>query len=47
MTYLVSIRIAQYETEVYVDAANEAEAVAKVRATLTGRDARWANVFVG
>ncbi|AGC35747.1 hypothetical protein ACP46_gp62 [Rhizobium phage RHEph06] len=47
MTYLVSINYGGNETEVYVTARNEAEAIAQVRATLTGRVARWANVFIG
>lgn len=47
MTYLVSIRFAQREREMYVTAANEVEAVEIVRSLLTGAEARWASVFVG
>lgn len=47
MTYLVSIRYAQHETDVYVVARNEEEAVSKVRFSLDPIVRRWASVFVG
>lgn len=47
MTYLVSINYGGNETEEYVVAKNEVEAIAKVRASLPARVARWANVFIG
>lgn len=47
MTYLVSINYGGNEEDVYVTAASEAAAIAAVRATLSARVARWANVFIG
>lgn len=47
MIYLVSIRIGQNETDRYVEAASEQEAIDKVRSSLDTFARRWANVFVG
>ena len=45
MTYLVTIKTANNERDVYVTAKNEAAAIKVVRSTLTGTEARWASVF--
>lgn len=46
MTYQVSINYGGNETEELVVASSPAEAIAKVRASLSSRVARWANVFI-
>lgn len=47
MTYLVSVKIANEEFEVYTSAASEAAAIEAVKKTLTTKQARWASVFIG
>ena len=46
-SYLVTIKTVAAERDVYVSAKSEAAAVAQVRKTLAGFEARWASVFVG
>lgn len=46
MTYLVSIKTAGTERDVYVSAQTEAAAIAQVRKSLSGIERRWANVFI-
>ena len=45
MTFKVYIQIGRNEREVYVQAKDAAQAIARVRVTLDGYEYRWANVF--
>jgi len=45
-TYLVTIKSALDERDVYVSAKTPAAAIRIVRKSLTGFEARWASVFL-
>lgn len=47
MTYLVTVKFANHEHEVYIKADSEQEALDLAIATLLPRERRWANVFIG
>lgn len=44
-TFSITVKVNDQERQVRVQAADEKEAVSKVKATLTGTEKRWASVF--